>query len=527
MASEQHDHENQRLTLQATLDAVKSLAERNRLGQFATPTDLAVDILAYAKKLLPAGEPVRFLDPAFGTGSFYSALLRTFPPSRIAAAEGFEIDPHYGHPATELWHDTPLKLHLADFTRATPPATEPERFNLVICNPPYVRHHHIANGEKSRLRRLAERVCGVRLTGLSGLYCHFLGLSHGWMTENGIAGWLIPGEFMVVNYGRPVKQYLLNQVTLLRIHRFDSHKVQFDDALVSSAVVWFRKAKPPTDHQVECTFGGTLTTPRISKRVPASVLREEPKWTRLSLTQTPEPTAGITLGDIFTIKRGIATGDNRFFVLTRERIERHGLPLECFQPVLPSPRHLPVNEVLADEHGHPLSEPSLFLLDCDLPEAVIKDRYPALWRYLEEGKARGVHERYLCRHRSPWYAQEVRSPAPFLCTYMGRGNARDKRPFRFILNHSRATATNVYLLMYPRPALARELRAKPDLTVEVWQALDRIRPTAMLREGRVYGGGLHKLEPRELGNVPADTITALLPEMVARRARQLDFFAIT
>lgn len=45
--------EKQRVTLQAELDAGKTQAERNRLGQFATPTDLAVDILRYASTLLP------------------------------------------------------------------------------------------------------------------------------------------------------------------------------------------------------------------------------------------------------------------------------------------------------------------------------------------------------------------------------------------------------------------------------------------------------------------------------------------
>jgi adenine-specific DNA-methyltransferase len=32
---------------------------------------------------------------------------------------------------------------------------------------------------------------------------------------------LIPSEFMDVKYGGPLKQYLLDKVTLLRIHRFD------------------------------------------------------------------------------------------------------------------------------------------------------------------------------------------------------------------------------------------------------------------------------------------------------------------
>lgn len=91
--------EERRLEVQASLDAMKSQAERNRMGQFATPFPLALDILSYAKKLLPRGQQIRFLDPGFGTGVFYSALLQTFPAVQIAAATGYEIDPHYGRPA--------------------------------------------------------------------------------------------------------------------------------------------------------------------------------------------------------------------------------------------------------------------------------------------------------------------------------------------------------------------------------------------------------------------------------------------
>ncbi|NJL10723.1 MAG: SAM-dependent DNA methyltransferase, partial [Calothrix sp. SM1_7_51] len=112
----------------------------------------------------------------------------------------------------------------------------------------------------------------------------------------------------------------------------------------------------------------------------------------------------------------------------------------------------------------------------------------------------GISERYLCKHRTPWYSQENRLPAPYLCTYMGRTDSSRGKPFRFIFNNSNAIASNVYLMLYPKPALAELFLRQPSLKVEVWQALKSISDKALITEGRVYGGGLHKLEPRELGN---------------------------
>ncbi len=91
------DHlEKRRLALQADLDSQKTQAERNRLGQFATPSRLAEDLLTFARLLLPSREKVRFLDPAIGTGSFYLALAKVFSRRRVKEPLGFEIDPHYG-----------------------------------------------------------------------------------------------------------------------------------------------------------------------------------------------------------------------------------------------------------------------------------------------------------------------------------------------------------------------------------------------------------------------------------------------
>jgi len=115
------DLEQTRLSLQTQLDAKKTPSERNRLGQFATPTALARDILRFGVTLLGENQPIRFLDPAIGTGSFFSALIHTVPAERIEAAKGFEVDAHYGEPAREFWRQTILDLELADFTQAPPP----------------------------------------------------------------------------------------------------------------------------------------------------------------------------------------------------------------------------------------------------------------------------------------------------------------------------------------------------------------------------------------------------------------------
>ena len=514
--------EDRRLALQATCDAGKTPKERNQLGQFATPTALATDVLEHARALLPPDALVRFLDPAIGTGSFYSALLRTFPKERIAGAAGFEIDPHYGETARELWQGHPLKLTLGDFTTAEAPKPAGQ-FNLIICNPPYVRHHHMDSAEKARLQAATTTACGVKIGGLSGLYCYFLALSHAWLADDGIAGWLIPSEFMDVNYGVAVKRYLLNHVELLQIQRFDPNDVQFDDALVSSAVVWFRKRRPAAGHQVEFTYGGTLTNPARRLSVAASALQTEAKWTRFPESEVREAATGLRLADFFKIQRGLATGDNAFFIKSRQQIAEHGLPPELFKPILPGPRYVPTDEIEADQDGVPKLERQLFILDCRLPEGEVKQRYPTLWAYLQTGKP-SVAERYLCRSRSPWYAQEHRPPAPFVCTYMGRGDGKSGRPFRFILNHSRATTANVYLMLYPKPPLAHALEANPKLKWNVWEFLNAIKPETLLGEGRVYGGGLYKMEPKELANVGAEAIAAMLPKTDKRPEAQAELF---
>jgi len=107
---------------------------------------------------------------------------------------------------------------------------------------------------------------------------------------------------------------------------------------------------------------------------------------------------------------------------------------------------------------------------------------------------------------------------------MGRGLEKREKPFRFILNRSRATAANVYLLLYPKPSLATVLASRPDFDMRVWDYLNSIPSATLLGEGRVYGGGLYKLEPKELASVSAARVAEMIGVDPDTFEKQTDLF---
>ena len=512
--------ELRRQTMQVELDSTRSGAERNRLGQFATPPGLAQDIVRCLAALLPGDAfPVLLADPSVGSGSFFSAALSVFGQENIAGATGIEIDNAFCQAAHKLWAPAGLTIVCGDFTRIISGPDCPAAPNVILANPPYVRHHHIDRQEKQRLQSLIFQRLNVRVSGLAGLYVYFLLLAASWMQDGGYAAWLVPSEFMDVNYGMALKNFLAHSLKLLRVHRFDPRDSQFDDAMVSSAVLIFKKIPPAAGHSVIFTLGGSLERPALTQTISQSSLLNSEKWTAY-----PQPpgnkriahggSAVTTLGDLFKITRGIATGGNKFFVLERREAHKRGIPDQFLRPILPSPRQLQSAVVEAQDDGYPRLSRQWCLLNCNVSEALIESRYPALWAYLSSAESIEIKQGYLVGKRTPWYAQERRDAAPFLCTYMGRGND-EKRPFRFIWNQSQAIATNLYLMLYPRHCMAALLRQRPELAAVVFKILGDITGHELRSRGRVYGDGLYKIEPKELGRISGDVFIQQWPELAA------------
>lgn len=59
-------------------------------------------------------------------------------------------------------------------------------------------------------------------------------------------------------------------------------------------------------------------------------------------------------------------------------------------------------------------------------------------------------------------------------------------------------STNVYLLLYPINGMAEMLNEDPDGYARVFKTLKQIKVEEIMDNGRVYGGGLYKVEPKKI-----------------------------
>lgn len=476
--------ENTRQLKQAIFDTKRTREIRNQSGQFATPFTLASSI---AEDLLSrSGTNVSILEPACGSGAFISALKAQSSDIRIT---GIEKDDALAEIAHTLWTSKKCEIIHSDFFEYA--LEHSQLFDAVIANPPYTRHQHLSRSEKSFYGKVVTNFSGIHLSGLAGLHAYFFLTAMGMIKDGGIGSWLLPSELFSVNYGAPIRSFLTNDVTLERIHFFDPSNLQFDDALVTSCVVVVNKSHPKRNSSATFSFGD-FRKPRKTINIPLSELDNLQQWQHLENYQVNKTNRGTVLGDYFQVKRGLATGGNNYFIKPYSFWQELHIPDRFLSSILPPPRDFAGQLFTADTDGW-LDQSDRILLT--IPKTEPYSSLPVQVRsYLDRCPSK-VRNGYIVRHREPWYSIQSFSSAPIVCTYMSRS---DVHPFRFIRNCSNATMTNSYLGLYPRKRLN-----STQLNM-ICEKLNSLPPNTFILNGREYGGGLKKIEPKELMAVPVN-----------------------
>lgn len=219
------------------------------------------------------------------------------------------------------------------------------------------------------------------------------------------------------------------------------------------------------------------------------------------------------LHEIATVKRGILTGANDYFCLTKDELETWDLNPDApyLVPLIRNAHRCQHYTCTPEDHTawHESEEEAwlLYLPKCetaDLSDGPVQ-------RYLEHGRESGILDGYVTSNRTPWYAVDRRAPAPILATYMSSGE------FRFIANTANVRSLNNLHNIYPHE------RYSPTQVKALLAYLNSdIAGELVTQHGRGYATGLQKLEPGELKHLPVINPGNLATRHVTTLATQFE-----
>lgn len=488
-------------------------SRRRALGQVFTPR-LVADFMA---RWVCAHRPARVLDPALGEGVFVDAIRAIMRRRRwTPRIDAFEIDPavvlrspgenhSIGDSAAADRRTARRRERAALCTRIEDflLADIPTRYDAIIANPPYVRHHEFEYSE-SVLRRF-DALAGRRLSRATNLYGLFLVRIASLLAPGGRAAVITPAEWLNADFGAALKAYLLERNLIEALIQFDSSLQVFHGALTTAVIVLLRRGRRSGESIGMMNLKSLDDLPAVSLRGARRLRRDEldpsRKWSPLFVAARAAARVGRTsrsvdqreaagaitrLGDVATCARGIATGANIFFTLRES--ERRAWKINLADVRLCITK-------AAQIRSHRLDAAALRrLVARDERVYLLHPRqplHPAVKRYLAYGRSLGVDRRHLPSHRPVWYMPENRPPAPILISVFSRGD------FRVVWNKARARNLTAYHGIYPR---AGDGRGEGDRSAralfEYLRSAAGQRAIALHR--RVYGGGLYKLEPRDV-----------------------------
>lgn len=469
---------------------------------------------------LATGSPELF-DPAVGGGAFLRAARRFCDrQGRALELHGRDIDPEalVEAAASGVSSSDLAAVEVRDFL-LDPPTT---LTHAIVANPPYIRHHRVPQLTKQRLRRLATEMLGKPLDGRAGLHIYFLLQALRILRPGGRLCFILPTDSCEGVFAFPLWNWISRNFRIDAVATFHPAASPFPGIDTNAVILFIENSAPHTTLAwarcltsddslriwVESGFTAPLRGVEVTKR---DVL--EAVAAGLSRPRTITDPTAVRLGEIARVVRGVATGANEFFFLTRSQIEAYDLPLDRFVRSIGRTRDLDADEVSHDtlRELEQRDRPT-YLLNLGAEE---EESLPANLRsYLQRGIAQELPQRALIASRRPWYKMESRQPPPLLFAYLGR------RHCRFIRNTAGVIPLTGFLCVYPKTSDPRAIES-------LWRALNNPRVIANLgMVGKSYGGGAVKVEPRGLENLPIPR-ELLPPEVLSttRREAQLSLIA--
>ncbi len=477
---------------QTTLKPVRAkdqVSAQKLRGGFYTPEPLVRFCLERLSHLLPPGDDLRLVEPSAGDGAFVRGIggdrhlverIR-----ELTAIEPFDIEAGKCRKALE---GTKLGGAVVADSAVRWAVEADDRFDAAVGNPPFLRYQFISADDRRRIPELGARA-GLSFAGVSNLWLAVFVAALCRLKPGGAFSFVVPTELLTGLAASHLRRWTGENFQELRVDLFEPGS--FPGVLQEVAVFSGRRA-------ASAISAPTLTVGEhdrdgASRTWTHSVDPEQQNWTRYLLSPTQlgaldtalaHPSTR-SLGSLARFQVSIVTGANEFFSVSDEDLRLFDLA-PWAKPLLPRIRHAEgLVYTRRDQTATRRSGARSWLLDfSEGSPNPMRRKNPA--RYLRSGEKRGLHKRYKCRIREPW----------FRVPHIERGSLllskRSHRYPRMIVNQAGAYTTDTIYRGRPAPGAGISARA---LSAGFHNSLTLL--SAEL-EGRSFGGGVLELVPSEI-----------------------------
>lgn len=464
-------------------------------GQFWTPGWIAEAMVSYAI----SGDGDSVFDPAVGEGAFFRAAKKIERERGLRIdLHGTEIDPNALLQAEqgELSTSDLANVKITDFVLHPPP----ERYKAIVANPPYIRHHRLSPSVKAQLKSFSRETLGVSLDGRAGLHVYFLIRALRLLKEDGRLAFIMPADTCEGIFAPTLWKWITTNYRLESVVTFTPEASPFPNVDTNPLIFlirngtsdatfqWAQVRRAGTDQLKTWMSDGLIATPNDDLYICRRDISEA-VGTGLSRPPLRTKSTNLVLADFASVLRGIATGANDFFFLTRQQASEFKIPSEFLLHAIGRTRDVSDDRItlqLLDDLNK-AGRPTLLFA----PDGRELDSFPSSMReYLFTGQEAGLNKRPLIAQRRPWYKMEKRRVPPILFAYLGRRNTR------FIRNFAGVMPLTGFLCVYPH-------QEDSDFIDKLWQVLRHPETVANLSlVGKSYGNGAIKVEPRALEKLP-------------------------
>ena len=497
--------------------------ERAQLGQWFTPPDVADLAISLA---LDGAPPGRVADPTCGDGVFLERALRA--GVRASRLVGIDIDPAAADAAR-------ARVQGADVRCGDLFDLDPDiELAAIVGNPPYVRQERMSGEQKQRTRdRLAADWPELpaadldQLIGRGDLAVACIARCLRLVRPGGQVALVVSSALLDADYARPLWRLVSREATVLALVEAPTER-WFADAAVNSMILVLRRGARP-GHVAVARL--SVPTAEASARVTrlrdlsavadvrpgrrgdaarwATLLRADGAWFEVEQRAPLVP-----LSDVAVVRRGITSGANEAFYLTRPRAAELEIEPSVLLPLVRSPREQGASTIAIDpdatEH---------VAIVCDDLSTVPRAR-----RYF--GDRAEVASRPTLRARHPWWSLPA-NPARLFLTKAYAGRFIQRFSPRDVVADQRVYS------VHPKPGVDIEALAavlNSTYTAFALESLGR----ASLGEGALewtVAGAQHLpiLDPRGAGRDAVNALRAMLTRPigpVAAEAGQPDRLAL-